>query len=245
MLEQQQSQLVAGIREMYKKLLHGDNWSGSPLHDSQDGFPLTHDILERLDVLHMTGDNPVKSESFEDDLPRMRERLLEGGAEHIRHRHDSVSSGSEPGLAHSESPHGTPNSQSLNYSEPTSRKRSSPSTPPISHTMISRPTTKKRHYSSEIQQAELQSMQQWGGDSWDNTQVTDLNSYQSDFNLFNSYDTPMMGTFDPLDVNPLTAPVLTTMSQVTMGSWPPQDPDFANFIQSGMGSGYQGPVVPA
>jgi hypothetical protein len=232
MLEQQQSQLVAGIREMYKKLLHGDGWVGSPLQDSQEGYPLTHDILERLEVLHMTGDSPVKSETFEDDLSRLQERLIEGGASYIRHRQSSLSTDSEPGLAHTESPHGTPTSQSLTFSETYSRKRSSPPTPPQLHAAPSRISSKKRHYNlpTELKQPEVDSMQLWQ-EPWV-TQSSELNN-EMDISLFSPYDGSISGIYDPLSVNPLTAPVLSTMSQVTMGNWPTQDPDFDSFIRSG------------
>jgi len=232
MLEQQQSQLVAGIREMYKKLLHGDGWTGSPLQDFQEGYPLTHDILERLEVLHMTGDNPVKSETFEDDLSRLQERLIEGGASYIRHRQSSLSTDSEPGLVHTESPHSTPTSQELHFSEPHSRKRSSPPTPLQSHAAPSRMSSKKRHYNlaTEFKQPEVDSMQLWQ-EPW-TAQSSELTN-EIDLGLFSPYDGSMSGIYDPLTVNPLTAPALSTMAQATMGNWASQDPDFDSFIRSG------------
>ena len=66
MLEQQQAQLVSGLREMYRRLQAGENWPGKPLKQSHGGFPLTHDILERLNVLH--ADSPMTHDAFEDDL---------------------------------------------------------------------------------------------------------------------------------------------------------------------------------
>merc|ERR1712029_1246389 len=51
MLEQQQSQLVAGLRELYSKLRDGQPWPGAPLREAHGGHPLTHDILERLELL--------------------------------------------------------------------------------------------------------------------------------------------------------------------------------------------------
>jgi hypothetical protein len=49
---------------MYRKLLNGEKWPGSALPE-QDGFPLTHDILERLDVLHMP--EPIHADTARDD----------------------------------------------------------------------------------------------------------------------------------------------------------------------------------
>jgi hypothetical protein len=233
MLEQQQSQLVAGIREMYKKLLSGESWPGSPLQDGQEGHPLTHDILERLDVLHMTGDNPVKSESFEDDLSLLQERLIEGGASYVHHhRQGSVSSDSEPGLAHTDSPHGTPVSQSLSSfsdSYPPRRKRSSPHTPPHTHTnRMSHSSKRKHHQLPELQQQETESIQLWQ-EPW---VMQSPEMANVDGNFFNStYDA--MDMCNPLSVNPLTAPTLSNFPQGSMGGWPSQDPDFDLFMRSG------------
>jgi hypothetical protein len=234
MLEQQQSQLVAGVREMYKKLLSGETWPGSPLQDGQEGYPLTHDILERLDVLHMTGDNPVKSELFEDDLSRLQERLLEGGATYVRHqRQGSVSSDSEPGLAHSDSPHSTPISQSLSSfsdSYPPRRKRSSPQTPPHTHSDRISHSSKRRHQVvPEIQQLEGESMQLWQ-EPWVMRSPEMADNVEANF--FNStYDA--MDMCNPLSVNPLTAPTLSPFTQGSMSGWPSQDPDFDLFMRSG------------
>src|SRR2546423_8716106 len=78
MLESQQSQLVAGLQELYKRTQNGQGWIGSPLKETSHGAPLTHDILERLGALkqdgHSTGD------MFEEDLNLMQQRLLASGA---------------------------------------------------------------------------------------------------------------------------------------------------------------------
>ncbi|KAF2011863.1 hypothetical protein BU24DRAFT_396490 [Aaosphaeria arxii CBS 175.79] len=49
-LEQQQAQLVAGLRELYSRLQCGQGWPGPPLSKAESGHPLTHDILDRLDL---------------------------------------------------------------------------------------------------------------------------------------------------------------------------------------------------
>ncbi|KIW02917.1 uncharacterized protein PV09_05963 [Verruconis gallopava] len=103
MLEQQQSQLVSGLREMYRKLQMGETWPGAPLKESHGGFPLTHDILERLQVLH-SSDSPMKNEVFEDDLDALQERCMRanGPAQNPRRRR-ATSEESEPGLTSSAS----------------------------------------------------------------------------------------------------------------------------------------------
>lgn len=103
MLEQQQSQLVSGLREMYKKLQAGERWPGKSLKESHGGFPLTHDILERLNVLH-SSDSPMKHEVFEDDLEVLQQRCMQanGVAQNVR-RKRAMSEESEPGLTSSAS----------------------------------------------------------------------------------------------------------------------------------------------
>jgi len=128
MLEQQQSQLVAGLRELYRKLQAGENWPGAALDGVHDGHPLTHDILERLDLLHASPDSPIKQEGFEEDLTRLQQRLIDNGASFVRRR-GSVSSDSDPGMAHSEASHDTPPMPAMSFVEPFLRNRAPP-TPP-------------------------------------------------------------------------------------------------------------------
>jgi hypothetical protein len=64
------------------------------------------------------------------------------------------------------------------------------------------------------------------------TQGSELNN-DIDLGLFSPFDGSMSGIYDPLTVNPLTAPALSTMAQATMGNWHTQDPDFDSFIRSG------------
>lgn len=101
MLEQQQTQLVAGLRELYTRLHTGQGWPGQPLREAQSGHPLTHDILERLDLLHGTAENGGNYEGFEEDCSRMQHKLLERGAP-LSRRRTSMSSDSEHG--HTPSP---------------------------------------------------------------------------------------------------------------------------------------------
>ena len=60
MLEEQQAQLVAGLQELYRRLLHGHGWIGSPVEGTDEGTPLTHEILERLGALKQDGRSTVE-----------------------------------------------------------------------------------------------------------------------------------------------------------------------------------------
>jgi len=130
MLEQQQSQLVAGLRELYRRLQAGETWPGLPLESSHEGHPLTHDILERLDLLHSNPDSPIKQEGFEENLARLQDRLIANGASFVRRR-GSVSSDSDPGLAHSDASHDTPQIPAMSFSDAFARHKAPP-TPPHS-----------------------------------------------------------------------------------------------------------------
>lgn len=51
MLERQQSQLIAGLQELYRRIQAGEAFPSPPLEPGYNGQPLTHKILEALDVL--------------------------------------------------------------------------------------------------------------------------------------------------------------------------------------------------
>lgn len=105
MLEQQQAQLVTGLQELYKRMQNGESWPGSPLKESSNGHPLTHDILERLGALKVKHDsnnfsnntnnnNNNEETHFEDDLTFLQQRLFAGGATLLQ-RQDSSDGGSD------------------------------------------------------------------------------------------------------------------------------------------------------
>jgi len=94
MLENQQSQLVTGLQELYKRTQNGQGWIGSPLKETSHGAPLTHDILERLGALKQDGQ--ATSDVFEEDLTMMQQRLIANGAGFMP-RDNSSDSDSESG----------------------------------------------------------------------------------------------------------------------------------------------------
>ncbi|CEL03930.1 hypothetical protein ASPCAL05067 [Aspergillus calidoustus] len=57
-LEQQQSWLVCGLRQLYKLSIQGKSWPGERLKEDDNGYPLTHDVLSRLGAL----DKPPEAE---------------------------------------------------------------------------------------------------------------------------------------------------------------------------------------
>jgi hypothetical protein len=130
MLEQQQAQLVAGLRELYTRMQNGQGWPGQPLRETQGRHPLTHDILERLELLHPSSESSNNYEGFEEDCSRMQQKLVERGAP-FTHRRGSTSSSSEHGHSSSGSSYGgTPTTKSMPYSDPFPR-HNAPPTPPM------------------------------------------------------------------------------------------------------------------
>ena len=129
MLEQQQTQLVAGLRELYRRMQSGEGWPGHPLHDGPGGHPLTHDILDRLDLLHMKGENGQHYEGFEEDCSVLQRRLVEGGAPYLQRR-GSVSSNSDHGHQSTASSYNSPAVPNLTFKDPFSRNVAPP-TPPM------------------------------------------------------------------------------------------------------------------
>jgi len=235
MLEQQQSQLVAGVRQMYRKLLNGEKWPGSALPEQQEGFPLTHDILERLDVLHMTGENPVGSEAFEDDLEKLQNHLVESGASYVPRR-SSPGTESEPDLSHAESPISSHAMSRSSVSTTSSRKRSSPATPqPPQRDDQSIPAKRRNFVGVGIQGMDMEPL------FFSEPLVMSSPGFSEpsiDYPIYTSYDSNNASMFDNLNLNVNTIQNLGSMSGVQIDTWS-QDPDFDSFMQSG----YHGTMV--
>lgn len=77
LLEIQQQQLVKGIQKLYQYTTEGTAWIGAPLKETNDGRPLTHDILERLGV--MEPDDLTPRHAFEADLEALQQKLSRAG----------------------------------------------------------------------------------------------------------------------------------------------------------------------
>jgi hypothetical protein len=204
MLEQQQAQLVTGLRELYRRLQAGEEWPGMPLKEYHGGHPLTHDILERLDLLHSTTDMPIKHEGFDEDLALLQRRCMrENGSPQRRKR--SPSEESEPGLTSSESSHGMSSpAQSTSFIDSFSQ-RSSPQTPSLDSPFLppsrnSVPNKPQQYAMSSMSQAgainpmQLLQTQQWMAPQQSAMDQMDMDafSYNSALSydpVFNSYPT--------------------------------------------------------
>jgi hypothetical protein len=93
MLEQQQSQLVSGLKEMYHRLQKVSAWEGPSL-DESSGQPLTHDILSALNLLRSKHDDSGEMEVFEENCDKLQSMMVSEGA-NLVHRRGSISSDSD------------------------------------------------------------------------------------------------------------------------------------------------------
>ena len=73
MLEQQQEKLVNATRELYTRAVDGGRWPGQPLQVTPRGYPLTHDILERLGLLRL---GPQDDGTFEENTEILRQKMM-------------------------------------------------------------------------------------------------------------------------------------------------------------------------
>ncbi|KAF2263527.1 hypothetical protein CC78DRAFT_465529 [Lojkania enalia] len=237
MLEQQQAQLVAGLRELYSRLQNGQGWPGQPLREAQGGHPLTHDILERLDLLHSVSDSGSNYEGFEEDCSRMQQKLLERGAPYTRRR-GSVSSDSEHGHTSSSSSYGgTPTTKSMPYVDSFTR-HNAPPTPPMNS-----PFPRQSQIEPIKQEAPMVSSTFMNTGALDPSALTrpawtsepmmmdeslDFNSKPIyTFDTFNNFDSSTM-MLDPCVMNP-AGPMMPDWNDSN-------DLDFSNFINNPVGA---------
>jgi hypothetical protein len=236
MLEQQQTQLVAGLRELYSRLQGGQGWPGQPLREAQSGHPLTHDILERLDLLHSSGDGSNNYEGFEEDCDRMQQKLSERGAPYI-HRRGSVSSDSEHGHTSSPSSYGgTPVTKSIPYNDPFAR-HNAPPTPPMNspfprQSQIVSPIKQEAPMVTYMNTGALDpstlSRSVWSGEAMMMDDSMDFNNKGLyTYDTFNNFDSNAM-MLDPLVINP-AGPMMPDWNDTN-------DLDFSNFINNPMGA---------
>lgn len=80
MLEQQQDKLVNALQVLYDRNLRRQFWPGPPLQKTAKGFPLTHDILDRLGLLKL--DDRGNRETFEEDTEVLRQKMMIKEEEH-------------------------------------------------------------------------------------------------------------------------------------------------------------------
>lgn len=237
MLEQQQTQLVAGLRQLYSRLQKGESWPGQPLREASGGHPLTHDILERLDLLHPSSDSSSNYDGFEEDCNRMQQKLLERGAPFTRRR-GSVSSDSEHGHASSSSSYnGTPTTRSFAFDNPFARNNAPP-TP-----QMNSPFPRQSQIVPQVKQESPMgsstfvntgaldpsalSRTAWMNDSIMMDEPVDFSKPMYGFDNFNNYDQQSM-MVDTIAINP---------NDPMMPDWnSPNDLDFSSFIQNPIGA---------
>lgn len=231
MLEQQQTQLVAGIRELYRRMQTGEGWPGRPLSEQQGGHPLTHDILERLDLLHSPDSAGSHYEGFEEDCSRMQQRLVENGAPYI-HRRGSFSSDSDHGHVSSPASYSTPPTKSSqpHFNDPFARQVVTPPTPTLNSPLPG--ATKLQAYSKDPTTSGFNLTAQPGFDAaqvmrspWAMSvpAVDDMTMkyFSQIMDQGIDYDTPM---YDGLAGQ-------ATINPVNMADWSdPSDVDFSTFI---------------
>lgn len=236
MLEQQQTQLVAGLRELYSRLQKGESWPGQPLRESSGGHPLTHDILERLDLLHPSSEHSSNYEGFEEDCNRMQQKLLERGAPFTRRR-GSVSSDSEHGHASSNSSYnGTPTTRSFAFDGPFARPNAPP-TPPmnspfprqsqiVSPVKQESPLVSSTFMNTGALDPSALSRTAWLNDSMMMDEPVDFSKPMYGFDNFTGYDQSMM--MDTIAINP-NDPMMPDWNSTA-------DLDFSSFIQNPVGA---------
>lgn len=234
MLEQQQSQLVAGLRELYTRLQQGQGWPGAPLREAQGGHPLTHDILERLDLLHTSADGSTNYHGFEEDCNRMQQKLLERGAPYT-HRRGSVSSDSEHDHTSSSSSYGgTPTIKTVPFIDPFARHNAPPTPPmnspfPRQSQIISPPKQEAPIVSNGFMNTASMdhnslSRPNWQSDSMMMDETLDFSKPMYGFDSYGNFDQTMM--LDPIVVNDPVMPDWNT----------PNDLDFSNFVNHQVGA---------
>jgi len=218
MLEQQQNQIVAGLREMYRILRENGTWPGEALPE-YEGNPLTHDILSRLRVLHMTGTDSEETERFEDNLNTLHKKLMKkNGISNPRHRR-STSEESEPGLAHS--PHSISSAETPSISNSSgsgfSRKRSNPPTPILEDIPELQYPSKRTHYA--VTMPEL-----FQASPMDPLVVGGTENFESSL-----YSSDLAGSLNA-ESNDFTAMSLNAPTQSSNISYP--DADWFSFVSS-------------
>lgn len=216
MLESQQTQLVAGLQELYRRLQSGEGWTGPALRESSRGTPLTHDILERLGALKP--DPKTGVDHFEENYDVLQNILFANGAGPLQ-REPSFDTSSEAG----QSPTCEIVSQSRipSYSNSFSAMQFPP-TPPIGspHQFPS-----KSNSSLKVEMP-LPNHSPWQADSTEYSEMDYNMTYETALS-----DAPMQATtftnqvyngLDTMSINPC----------LTMKQWPTTDDQFQRYIHS-------------
>lgn len=200
LLEEQLDIVTTAARELYLRSIRGESWPGGPLPPTKDGHPLTHDILERLDLLSSISHDGEPYEGYEDNLERLQQRARRktsmGSSEHMVASISSPSSSSPS----SSSPNGTPTTQTLPYSD--AFPHNAPPTPPMNS-----PFTHQSHIDFTTNEVTPQLVStapsQRGMDTFASGRI-DVDSWQ-DFSpiMLNSYNITPYTAYGTLDQGPM------------------------------------------
>merc|ERR1711939_14573 len=218
MLENQQAQLVTGLQELYKRMQNGQGWDGSPLKETSNGVPLTHDILEHLGALQQDGHNTT--DAFEEDLNALQQRLVASGAGMMQREasHDGSSESAPSPVYDSgpQKPHFT-NPFGLNQLPPTPPNRS-----PYPQSARTMHPSKANTYPQTVPHSNL---------SW----TTPAPDFDDGMDFINQYDSPMV---DPsMDMSQFPAHMFQDAAAInpfyTMKDWSGQD-DLQRYVNPAM-----------
>lgn len=219
MLECQQSQLVAGLQELYRRLQTGEGWIGTPLKESTRGAPLTHDILERLGALK--SDNKSGFDHFEDNYEALQNMLFANGAGSIQ-REASFDTNSDAGQSPTLEMSSRSRIPSYSHSFPGVQF---PPTPPVgSPHPFPIKTSSPLKAEMMISTSTIPNHEQWPIDTLDYPEMEYNMTYESPINdgqmqaMF--YAQQMYTNPDAVAINPC----------LTMKQWPTQDDQLARFF---------------
>lgn len=219
MLESQQSQLVAGLQELYRRLQTGEGWVGTPLKESTRGAPLTHDILERLGALK--SDNKSGLDHFEDNYEALQSMLFANGAGSMQ-REASFETNSEAG--HSPTLEMGSRSRMSSYSHSFPGVHFPPTPPVGSPHPFPIKTSSPLKAEMTISTSTIPNQEQWPLDTLDYSEMEYNMTYESPINdsqmqaMF--YAQQMYTNTDAVAINPC----------LTMKQWPTQDDQLQRFF---------------
>lgn len=72
MLESHHSLVVKALQKLYKFCINNEGFPGEPLEEAQDGYPLTHAILDRLGLIKQAEENADEPDEDSEDLRYLR-----------------------------------------------------------------------------------------------------------------------------------------------------------------------------
>jgi hypothetical protein len=220
-------------------MLQCNSFPGGSLPEQEDGFPLTHDILDKLDVLHQPEHNPEGADhTFEDDLDKIQQRLSSN--EHHQHKprraSPTTSTFSDSDATHLDSPQ-LPDSPTDSWvSSRSPRKRSLPLTPQPPQLELSMPQKRQKHpvygFESALPMGQVPLFQDpiVMGSPQSFTSPSDI-QFPGSFGDENMGLVTFADTFEPIQTVWPNVGSYNTMDVFSMTTG--ADPDFESFMRSG------------